>query len=142
MATDALDGFIARRFHYESALGKILDPLMDKLFVLFALMLFIRTNQISWPEAATFLARDVALILFASFLLCKRELARHRIRAIWCGKVSTALQFCFLMALVFHIAIPAAMYSIFALLGILALAELYFIDYYRQQRLTHDHRHS
>ncbi|MBY0109799.1 MAG: CDP-alcohol phosphatidyltransferase family protein [Candidatus Babeliaceae bacterium] len=33
-ATDMLDGYIARKYHQESALGGLLDPLADKLFIL------------------------------------------------------------------------------------------------------------
>ena len=31
--TDALDGFLAKHFHWESRLGSILDPLADKLLL-------------------------------------------------------------------------------------------------------------
>ncbi len=34
--TDTLDGSIARRFHHESNLGKVADPLVDRLLVLCA----------------------------------------------------------------------------------------------------------
>ncbi len=36
--TDLLDGFIARRFHMISALGKALDPIADKLTILAVLV--------------------------------------------------------------------------------------------------------
>ena len=32
--SDGLDGFIAKRFHFESRLGSILDPLADKILLL------------------------------------------------------------------------------------------------------------
>lgn len=32
--TDFLDGYIARRYHQESTLGALLDPMADKLFIL------------------------------------------------------------------------------------------------------------
>ena len=36
--TDALDGFIARRFNMVTRLGRILDPLADKLMTVSALL--------------------------------------------------------------------------------------------------------
>ena len=38
--TDALDGFLARRWHVESRYGKIIDPIADKLLVLSSLILY------------------------------------------------------------------------------------------------------
>src|SRR5688572_16433351 len=32
-SSDALDGFLARRFHWRSVLGGILDPIADKLLI-------------------------------------------------------------------------------------------------------------
>ena len=36
MATDSLDGYLARKYHKTSQFGAFLDPLMDKFFVFFA----------------------------------------------------------------------------------------------------------
>lgn len=36
--TDYLDGYIARRFYMESAFGKFMDPIADKIFVLTVLI--------------------------------------------------------------------------------------------------------
>ena len=33
-ASDGLDGFLAKRFHWTSELGKILDPIADKLLLM------------------------------------------------------------------------------------------------------------
>ncbi len=38
-ATDALDGFLARRWNVESTYGKVTDPLADKMLVMSALLL-------------------------------------------------------------------------------------------------------
>ena len=35
--TDCVDGYLARRYKYTTRLGAILDPVMDKFFVLFVL---------------------------------------------------------------------------------------------------------
>jgi cardiolipin synthase (CMP-forming) len=67
---DFLDGFIARSFSQESDLGKIIDPLADKILVFS--MLLILTVKFDFPIwlAVIIVMRDV-LILWASFLLFK-----------------------------------------------------------------------
>lgn len=65
---DFLDGFIARRFSLQSELGKILDPVADKILVLSILIaLVIKTDFPLWLAIIIFL-RD-AIILWASFVL-------------------------------------------------------------------------
>ncbi|MCI6375461.1 MAG: CDP-alcohol phosphatidyltransferase family protein, partial [Clostridiales bacterium] len=46
MLTDAVDGFIARKFDQVTALGKLLDPIADKLSLLTLLTLFVMDGQI------------------------------------------------------------------------------------------------
>ncbi len=65
---DFLDGYIARRFSQESELGKIIDPLADKLLVLSILLtLTLKFGFPVWLAVFVFL-RDI-LILWASVLL-------------------------------------------------------------------------
>lgn len=66
--SDALDGWIARRFHQRSQLGAVLDPLADKLLLLAALILLSHTNvpgMVPLPLwlVATILSRDAILTL-------------------------------------------------------------------------------
>lgn len=47
MLTDILDGAIARKTHQITALGKLLDPVADKLSLLTMLILFVQSEQMS-----------------------------------------------------------------------------------------------
>ena len=44
--TDWLDGWVARRYNQISALGTLLDPISDKIFVVTILLMLIATDRI------------------------------------------------------------------------------------------------
>ena len=125
MLSDGLDGYIARRYRMTSTFGTMLDPLMDKFFVLFCLGIFIGEDRLTLWEAAAFICRDFSVLFFGVYLALKGHLSTYRFRSIWCGKVTTFLQFSILLALTFEFAIPPIAYTIFIVLGLFALVELY-----------------
>jgi CDP-diacylglycerol---glycerol-3-phosphate 3-phosphatidyltransferase len=125
MFTDILDGYFARRFQATSRFGTILDPFTDKFFVVFVLIILMKENQLTLLEACAFICRDFSVVLFGFYLAFRNRLMTYRFRAIWCGKVTTGLQFMVLLCLAFHIPIPYYLYGTFVFLGLLALLELY-----------------
>ncbi|MDO5390860.1 MAG: CDP-alcohol phosphatidyltransferase family protein [Eubacteriales bacterium] len=87
-ATDIIDGFIARRFHMVSDLGKVLDPIADKLTQ--ATMLFCLLTRFPLMIA------PIVLMLFKE--LCMGISGFQVIRKVgivpgadWHGKVATCL---------------------------------------------------
>ena len=56
--SDWLDGYIARKMHTVTNLGKILDPLVDKVLVLTALVLFVEKNLVPAWIAIVMLSRE------------------------------------------------------------------------------------
>jgi CDP-diacylglycerol--glycerol-3-phosphate 3-phosphatidyltransferase len=46
--TDQVDGYLARRWHVESAFGKIADPLADRLMIDAAVILLIYADRLPW----------------------------------------------------------------------------------------------
>jgi CDP-diacylglycerol--glycerol-3-phosphate 3-phosphatidyltransferase len=60
-ATDQIDGYLARRWHVESAFGKIADPLADRLMIDAAVILLWHADRLPWI-ALVIVLRDVALI--------------------------------------------------------------------------------
>ncbi len=59
--TDLLDGYIARRTGQVTKLGKLLDPIADKLLVLSALILLVNIDRVSALVAIFVIAREVAV---------------------------------------------------------------------------------
>lgn len=125
MISDGLDGFLARRFRQSSKLGTLLDPLMDRFFVFFVIGVLLREHQFSLWQASTLLCRDFAVMLFGFYLVFAGKLTTYRFRAIWCGKVTTFLQFLVFFGITLQYSVPTSFYALFVLLGVLALLELY-----------------
>lgn len=125
MATDALDGYLARKYRLTTPLGTVLDPLMDKFFVFFVLGIFISENKLNSWEAMAMLCRDFSVIIFVFYLTWKGNLSKYQPRAIYCGKVTTFMQFTVLLGLCFHITFPPFIFISFIVIGLFALVELY-----------------
>lgn len=59
--SDLLDGYVARRTGQVTRLGKLLDPIADKLLVLSALILLVNIDRVSALVAILVIAREVAV---------------------------------------------------------------------------------
>lgn len=128
MITDCLDGFLARRYKKVTQLGAFLDPLMDKFFVFFCVATLLNEQALTIWQALSLLSRDFAILLFGIYLALRKSWADFQFRSIWTGKITTALQFFVLLALIFKVKVPEPIFICFIALGILALFELYFIE--------------
>ena len=73
--TDFLDGKIARKYNMVTDLGKLLDPIADKLLVLFALFLVVEANLI-----------PVGFGAFCGGIIIGRELLISAVRQIAASK--------------------------------------------------------
>jgi CDP-diacylglycerol---glycerol-3-phosphate 3-phosphatidyltransferase len=83
--TDWLDGYIARRFNQVSDLGKVLDPLVDKLLVFAPLLCLVELHEIA--------AWTVFLILFRELTIAGWRVQQTQISGanLW-GKAKTVCQ--------------------------------------------------
>ncbi len=59
--TDGLDGYLARKHKIVTKLGKILDPLADKLLITAALISFVALKEISAWAAIIIVGRELAI---------------------------------------------------------------------------------
>ena len=59
--TDFFDGLIARRFQIETMLGKLLDPLADKLLVVSAMIILVEKHRMEGWIAVVIIVRDLGI---------------------------------------------------------------------------------
>ena len=76
MLTDALDGIIARKTNQITALGKLLDPLADKLMVLSVLFTLLIRGIIPWEPVALLGGKEL-LMLIGGACLYNRKIVVH-----------------------------------------------------------------
>lgn len=87
MATDWVDGYLARRTGQVSNLGKVLDPVADRLALAAALIALVIRGAVPLWAALLVLVRDVVVLVAGLILLTTRGI---RIDVRWIGKVATA----------------------------------------------------
>lgn len=85
--TDFFDGYIARRFNQVTELGKLLDPLADRVMIVALTIALVARDILPLWLALVLIVRDV-LILAAFPALEKRGVARIRVNFV--GKCATA----------------------------------------------------
>ena len=106
--TDVFDGWLARRLRAESTLGRVLDPIADKILVITALLVLVERNIIGegvWVTQASLLA--ACIIVWRELLIAGlREYLAGRSRGLpvtqW-AKLKTILQ---MFAITFLLAMP------------------------------------
>ncbi len=101
--TDWLDGYLARAWQQQSALGRMLDPIADKLLVAVVLLLLVSDNTIGgWSliAAIIILSREILVSGLREFL----AEVRVRVPVSQLAKVKTTMQ---MVALGFLICGPA-----------------------------------
>lgn len=96
--SDCLDGFFARRLNQVTQLGKLLDPIADKITLISVMlcMAFYAPNVI--PILVILIAKDVAMLIGGVSLL-KRKIAPPA--AEWFGKLATIVFYFAVCVIVF-----------------------------------------
>ena len=85
--TDIIDGYIARNYDAVTNVGKLLDPLADKLTQLAMVASLVGANVISGWILAVLLVKELIMISGAAFLYGKSVVVYSR----WYGKLATVL---------------------------------------------------
>lgn len=90
--TDWLDGWIARRWHMESAFGAFLDPVADKLMMAVTLFVLVQSHPTALlaVTSAVIVGREIAVSALREWMAFVGEHARVKVQ--WIGKLKTVMQ--------------------------------------------------
>ena len=88
--SDALDGFIAKRFGQTTELGRILDPVADKLLLVTSFVMLTVKGWMPFYLCALVVARDVLII--AVFLAFRNSERKLELPPSIASKINTVLQ--------------------------------------------------
>jgi cardiolipin synthase len=97
-ASDGLDGYLARALRVQSRLGEVLDPIADKVLMGGVFLTLAFSGAIEPWLASIVIGRDVLILLVAAGALALGNAARRFPPSVW-GKLSTAIQIAFVLAL-------------------------------------------
>lgn len=86
-ATDGVDGALARKRNQVTDLGKLLDPIADKVLIGGALITLSVMGQIAWWITAAILVREIGITIYRLAVIKDRVIA-----ASGGGKLKTVMQ--------------------------------------------------
>ena len=90
--TDYYDGYLARKYNAESELGEILDPIADKILIVFILIgLSVELDsQLMALLSSLIIAREIGVAALRDY--CARNNLSDRTKVTFLAKVKTSIQ--------------------------------------------------
>ena len=126
--SDAIDGFIARFFKWQTDLGKILDPVADKLLMIGSITALWLNQIVPLSVFIIFVLRDLLILLGAAF---EMSITEKTPSPNLIGKITTTSQIIYILVLIifeiFNVNINAKIFHIS--IGFISLLSL--ISYFR-----------
>ncbi|MEA3332627.1 MAG: CDP-diacylglycerol--glycerol-3-phosphate 3-phosphatidyltransferase [Pseudomonadota bacterium] len=96
--TDGLDGYLARKYNFESTLGKLLDPLADKILLLSTMVMLVHLQRAPAWIVCLILCRETAITGLRAIAVEKGVV----IAASAMAKYKTIFQIVAVVALIIH----------------------------------------
>ena len=101
--SDAVDGFLARHYQWITDVGKLLDPLADKLLeVVVSICLAIKFGGPFTILSTIIVFKEIIMIVGAYLIMSKSKVY---VSSVWCGKLATIMWYLLLCVVHFF---PAA----------------------------------
>lgn len=85
--SDFLDGFLARKLNQVTDLGKLLDPLADKILITVLLLFFLQKGQVDYVSASIIIIREYSVLGLRAIAANKKII----IKADLFGKIKTII---------------------------------------------------
>lgn len=103
--SDIIDGKIARKFNMVSDVGKVLDPIADKLTQVTLVICLTARYPWMWALLALFAVKECLMLLWGYLTLKSTNTINS---AKWYGKLSTVVLYSVMMILILFVNIPEA----------------------------------
>ncbi|WP_442575269.1 CDP-diacylglycerol--glycerol-3-phosphate 3-phosphatidyltransferase [Microbacterium sp. F51-2R] len=87
IATDGIDGYLARKHDIVTDLGKLLDPIADKVLTGFAFIGLSILGELPWWITIVVLIREIGITVYRFMVV-----SDHVLAAAWMGKLKTVAQ--------------------------------------------------
>ena len=126
--SDAIDGFLARKNHWITDVGKLLDPLADKLLeVVVAICLAIKFGG-PFAILCTIIAfKEIVMIVGAYLIMSKSKIY---VSSVWCGKLATIVWYALLCVVHFFSPVESnLLLSYFLCIVLILVMNLAFVVY-------------
>jgi cardiolipin synthase len=124
--SDAVDGFLAKRFHMTTELGAYLDPLADKALIVSIYVTLAIIGEIPHWLVILVVSRDIMIV--GAVILAWVLGLPFKVRPLWVSKLNTAVQIAFacvvLGSLGFHIEARLLTLVLMGLVAALTLASV------------------
>ena len=135
-ATDIVDGYLARRNNWITDVGKILDPLADKLMQFAAVVCFTIDNRIYLIMLIPLVIKELCILIGAMLILKRKKIVAS---SHWYGKLASVILFgCALTRIIFRgsAALDVILCVIMLVTMLFALVMYYFKDFKGQYNLS------
>lgn len=98
--SDIIDGRIARKYNMVTDLGKVLDPVADKLTQCAMMICVAALYPLMWWLLGIHVVKELIMIVMGYYVLKKTDTVNS---AIWCGKLCTGVIYAVMMS---HVILP------------------------------------
>ncbi|WP_455207963.1 CDP-alcohol phosphatidyltransferase family protein [Kaarinaea lacus] len=101
--SDGLDGYLAKRNNWTSRLGSILDPLADKLLLVFSYLALGWLHEIPMWIVIAVMVRDVVIVVGA--ISYHELIGEYDMMPTWMSKTNTFFQIILVLTVVFSLGV-------------------------------------
>ncbi len=138
-ATDGLDGYLARVMNWQTELGKILDPVADKVLLIGTVLILWINGYIPFFVVIVFVLRDFIIIMGAAFHMTVYETAVPNPNVF--GKITTFVHIGYLAAvfidIIFNVTLTTLLVDISVALVTLISLFLYGVNWFKLTAQLH-----
>ena len=139
--SDAIDGYLARKYNWITNVGKLLDPFADKLLeVTVTVCLAIEFGGPFTIVAAIIITKEIVMIIGAYLIMSKSNVY---VSAVWCGKLATIVWYALICIVHFYQDVArfdliCTILCIVLILVMLMALVMYVFNYSNQIQTTKD----